>query len=124
MCGAYCCSQLAAGMLFGFVAGKLFRMGCSGLANVISTLVLVLTILDHVRVVNVPWGYKGPGTEPERFRGGVGPAGACYELFFFLANNLLLYATYVFFFAVGSGHLVFFKGGRFVSWMTPTHEAH
>ncbi len=109
-------NQFFAGVLFGCTSGYLHQIGFFALSNLISTLLLILTILDHLGVVLMPWGYRGPGTEPGRFRGPMTLNQLGYEFFSFLLNNVLLYVTYIFCYAVASGHLQFTKEGR-VIWI-------
>ncbi len=110
-------NQLFIGVIVGCAAGYAHGVGFYSLANLLTTLLLILTILDHLGVILVPWGYRGPGTEPGRFRGGaitVDQLG--YEFLNFLINNCVLYVTYAVFYALSSGHLIITKEGRVV-WM-------
>ena len=109
-------NQFLAGLFFGLTSGYAHHTGHTFAANCISSFLLVITVLDHLGVILVPWGYRGPGTEPGRFRGAMTLDQLVYEFFAFLVNNVTLYVTYILFFLVGSGHLILNRDGRVVVW--------
>lgn len=103
--GNHCCNQMVAGFFFGLSVGYCESVGLFGLAHTISVLLFVLTLLDHCGTVIVPWGYHGPGFEPNRFRGGITLQQLVWEIIAFHINNCCLYVSFIFWYAVFSGHV-------------------
>ncbi len=106
-------NQCAAGFLFGLVVGYCESVGLFVLAHSMVVVLLVLTILDHLCVVFVPWGYHGPGAEPNRFRAGITMQQFVWEIFAFFINNCCLYLSFLFWYGIFSGHtIVYVRSNR------------
>ncbi len=99
----HCCNQMLAGFLFGATAGYCDCVGSIGLAQTISVLLFILTVLDHLCIIMVPWGYHGPGFERGRFRRGITFGKLLWEIVAFFINNCCLYLSFIFWYMVFSG---------------------
>ncbi len=113
---SHCCNQLFFGLVLGAAAGYFSHIGLLLLGHLIGYVVLVATVLDHLTVLLVPWGYRGPGAEPDRFAGGAAPpvtAGLVgIELLCFLRNNAVLGMAFAMAYALCSGYVVVTKAWR------------
>ncbi len=106
-------NQCVAAFLFGAIVGYCDHIGMFQLARTLTLMLLVLTILDHLTVILVPWGYHGPGFEPGRFQGrAMTMEQLVVEILGFFINNLCLYFGFIFWYGLFSGRTYIYISSR------------
>ncbi len=101
--------QFVAGLVFGLAAGFFAHRGLFSVCNVIGVSLFVLTILDHLGYVRLPWGWHGPGSHPPRGHGHITMGDFIWEILIFCINNFVVYLTFLFFYEVAVGQVAFFR---------------
>ena len=105
-------NQFVAGVCFGSLIGYAHRLGLNSLAHLVATLLILAIVLDHLAIVMMPWGYRGPGTEPGRFARFLSLEELLGEIIGIFVNNLVLYATFLIFFGIAAKYIHIEKGGK------------
>ncbi len=88
-------NQVIGGLIFGIITGVCARLGLFGLSAIASILLFLLTLLDHLGSIQVPWGWHGAGSGPGRFNRNLSFGDILWEFLSFIINNIILYITFI-----------------------------
>ncbi len=102
--------QFVAGLIFGSAAGFFANKGMYGVTNVISTLLFVLSLLDHLGYLHIPWGWHGPGAHHPKGLKHIGFGDILWEFVVFVINNFVVYVAFLFFYEVSVGRMTWLRG--------------
>ncbi len=102
--------QFVAGLVFGCAAGFFANRGMYGVCNTISTLLFVLTLLDHLGYIHTPWGWHGAGAHHhQKSLAHTGFGDVLWEFTVFVINNFMVYMIFLFFYEVSIGRVAWFQ---------------